>query len=164
MPSSTPSEAALEVAQRRPSSGQMLAAAAVAELHENALLIQLDLELSEPHLDEPVLEALDRNDVKAATEALAGQVDGRTGARAEEFRQDGELQEAKQLGRYRRAVRRVGHDRLGRRPGASLLGGRQRDHVLQGAREDRRQSNFLLGTKRHAHPLGRRGPRRAPPR
>ena len=50
-------EAALEVADGRAVGRQPLAAQAVAELDQHALLVELDLELAEVHVVEPVLEA-----------------------------------------------------------------------------------------------------------
>ena len=150
-------DAALEVAERRAGGRQTLAAQAVRELDEDALLVELDLELAELHLAEPVLERLDRVQLEVVAEPLRGEVDRRPGAGAEDLGQDRELQVAEE---------RRGHARLGgrrgphvgrRRPRARLLGRRQGEQAAQGAREDRRQRELLVGAHGHALSLRRTG-------
>ena len=58
-------QAPLEIADGRADARQPLAARATPELHEDALLVEFDLELAELHLPEPLPEPLQRVDLAA---------------------------------------------------------------------------------------------------
>ena len=147
-------DAALHVAHRRAGGTQVLAAQTALELDEHALLVELDLEVAELHLREPVLEALDRGDAEVAAGALAGEVDGRPRALSEDLGQDRELEQADQRRRRRGVGRRARQHLAGVRPHATFLGGRERDDAAQRTREHARQRHLFLGTQRHSCPLG----------
>lgn len=66
------------------------------ELHQDPFLVELNLQLAQVHLAEPVLKSLDRANPEAAAESLAGEVDCRPGACAENPGQDRELEHPEQ--------------------------------------------------------------------
>jgi len=54
----------------------------VLELDEHALFVDLDFEIAEVHLVEPVLERLDGGELQGRAEPLGRQIDGGTGVLA----------------------------------------------------------------------------------